>query len=104
MAFIEKFLSSGEAAFVSTWTYHSTEDSLETMLVPGYVPEKRIQFELRDVIRLVDKDFRACHAIVCAFTDKGSPVFKPFVSAAGYAAAFPETQPADAGAARRRAA
>jgi hypothetical protein len=86
VAFIEKFLSSGEAAFVSTWTYHSTEDSLEALLVPGYVPEKRVQFELRDVIRLVDKDFRACHAIVCGFTDKGSPVFKPFESAAALAA------------------
>jgi hypothetical protein len=104
VAFFERNLSSGEASFVSTWTYHSTEDSLEAILAPGYVPEKRVEFELRDVIRLVDKDFRACHAIVCGFTDKGSPVFKPFVSAAEYAAAFPETQPAEAGAGRRRAA
>jgi len=86
VAFFEKFLSSGEAAFVSTWTYRSTEDSLEALLVPGYVPEKRYEFELYDVIRLVGKDFRACHAIVCGFTDKGSPVFRPFESSAALAA------------------
>lgn len=107
MAFFERNLSSGEAAFVSTWTYHSDVDSLEDILVPGYVPEGRYEFELRDRVDLCDRDFRSCLARVCGFTIQGSPILRPYEAVTSIVLAMstlPETQPAEAGAGRRRAA
>jgi hypothetical protein len=100
-------LSSGEAAFVSTWTLWSAEDSLEEMLAPGHITENRYAFALRDRVDLCDKDFRSCLARVCGFTLKGSPILRPYEAGPFLVAAdlsLPETLPAEAGTVRRKAA
>jgi hypothetical protein len=61
---------------------------------------------VRDRIDLCDKDCRSCLARVAGFTPQGSPILRPYEAGPFLVATttLPETQPADAGAGRRRAA